>query len=502
MSLTPLLQKHVLLAIIDEGLYLAQKFGFKKGVDDLITLKDTLLKLPNDETVLKKIIDNEKTAAFDALKDVFGNYDYAKNLKPLFDSNDKAIKTILKRDMKDIQRALTKHARQIVKDFVKEELKVSKKHIREAQEVFTNNMQFFVVNFAEIAKPLATGTPDKPLKLYGVQINSLYKLIKILNGINNKALALQFLPFFEHATFNPAIVKAFFDAEKTEGFCRHSTLLVLIFELLTQKHPSYQTIIADFTKTLSVTSPTNGELLVKNDSLTQKAFEVLVTDTLKLVGDFEPSLKIATQSLANREEAIKSLQTTQDIFLKTLFYFGCVSPLLTGIEQNLPESWPQQTAKMFRLELSFALDIVVGLQTPHSLEKIKLSGVLCPALFELCTSTGLQMKAEQSFEPFVLTEDLTRPAEPSSSHQTQAIPDEETNNKQIKFKVEEEESLEEEQKPSVSMKKIDYQNSAITFYSRKKINPPKTPVTQIFKDSQSDNVATSTAEESSSLAHQ
>jgi hypothetical protein len=505
MSLTPLLQKHVLLAIIDEGLYLASKFGFKKGVDNLIALKDKLSKLTNDESVLKKTIEDEKTNVFDALEEVFGRFDYAKNLKHLFDSNDKELKKILKLDIKDIQRALTKHSQRTVKDFIKDELKVSKKYIREAQEIFTNKMQLFSVNFAAMAKPLAISPPDKPLNLYGVQINSLYKLIKILNGINNKELALQFLPFFEKETFNPDLVKAFIDAEKTTGFCRHPTLLVLIFESLTQKHPSFQKIISDFTKTLSTSPSTNGEHLVKNDSLTQKAFETLVEEILKLIGDFEPGLKIAAQTLANRKEAIKSLQTTQDIFLKTLFYFGCISPLLAGIEQNLPDSWPEQTAKMLRLELSFALDIVVGLQTPQSLEKIKARGVLCPALFELCTSTRLQLKAEQWFEPFIANEVLESVAESSRSHPTQPAANEEMTKKQIKFNIEEKETNEEDL--PFSMQDIYSKQRVVTFYSGKKINPTRVHASQIFKDNQSSNepadeaTSCTTPEEASSLIH-
>ncbi|KTD60027.1 hypothetical protein [Legionella shakespearei] len=509
MSLTPLLQKHVLLTIINEGLYLAQKFGFEKGVDDLITLKDKVSKLPHDETILKKIIEDQKDIVFTGLAVVFGNDDYAKHLRHLFDSDDKEIKKILKKDAKEIQKALTQHTQNEVNNFIKDKLKVSKKYITEAQDIFKKNMEFFVVNFAEIAKLLAMNDSPQNFNLYGVQINSLYKLIKILNGINTKQLALQFLPYFEQETFNPLIVKAFFNAEKTDGFCRHSTLLILIGELLTEKHPSFTTIVSDFIKALPASSTKSGALLVKNDALTREAFIALVDDILKLVGNFELCLKSAAQVLENREEVIRALHTTQDIFLKTFFYFGCVSPILKKIEQNLPDNWPQQTSKMLRLELSFALDIVVGLQTPRSLEKIKTSGVLCPALLELCTSTELQVKSEQSFEPFIQNVELERPAESSSSHQSQPDPDE----KPGKITPKEQET--DAEKLSFSMHDLYSRKRIVRFYSgadsdAKKVSHQKitsTPrqrknVQVLFNKNEATASSAPVAEESDSLTPQ
>ncbi|ASQ45127.1 hypothetical protein [Legionella clemsonensis] len=418
MSLTSQQQYQVLFAILEEGHRLANKFGLNEGVKLLTQFKVTLeLTLPSEEASLKKFIEEKKPILFSKIAETFGlPQESVKKLKKLFDPNEKKLKKIIKnRDKKSDQEVLAlikAYAKGEAKDFLKEKCGVRPKEILEARAIFQEklNSESFITSLKQTAEQLLNN-PPKSYNFYGVHLNSLYKLLKIINGIDDERLVTRFASFFEKDNVNIPIIKAFFAVEKTEGYCRHSTLLVSILELLVKQSPSCKKITTDFIDTLPKTPVINTKqaLFDKSGILTRNAFESLAENTLKMIEEFHFILGAATQDLATRKEAITALHTTPDIFLKAVCYFGIVSPLLKEIETQLAKEWDEQLCKTFRVELSVAFDIILGLKSKESLEKIKATSIICPALFELCTSSAVREKAEEFFLIFTQSFKKTTP---------------------------------------------------------------------------------------------
>ncbi|MCL9685385.1 hypothetical protein [Legionella maioricensis] len=419
MSLTAQQKYQLLLSVIEEAQRLARKFGLNDGVAMLEEFKkslhtatnpQSLFNLIEEEKLFKKAYKEKQTHLNQLVANIFGfdlpskkvDEDFIKILSP----SEKEIKKITSGDVLVFDHVIA-YVKENIRDYIKEKFGVTKADIREARALLEKRFlassaetATTVIHIARIAHLLLKDKKPLNFKFNGISINGLYKLIKIINGIQNDHLTQACVGFFaEDNEENHLIMRAFFAAEKTEQYCRNSSLLVQSLALLVNQDLVCNKICDSFVKGILGGSETSVKALLENnkEGSGNDAFIEFLSSVLNTAIHFRPILDIAMQDLANRDLKITQLQASQDALLKSAFYFGLISPLLAQVENKLTGKWPDQARQQFRLELSLAFDIMLGLKSPDKIAKIKSAGVICPALFDLVSSPLMEETVKRTF---------------------------------------------------------------------------------------------------------
>ena len=420
MSFTPQQQYQLLLSVIEEAQRLAQKFGLNDGLVMLEEFKKSLENLNNthslanvidQEKVFPKVYKEKRLQLSQLIANIFG-YDLSsrkphQDLKKILSPTDKELKKITTENdgIFDFNKVID-YVKDNVRDHIKIKFGMAKTDISGARSILEKILMGSpeeITKVTELIRIFQRAVKDKkPLnhKFYTISINGLSKLIKIINGIQNESLAKACVSFFTNDTAeNQLIIKAFFAAEKTEQYCRNSSLLVQILAELVNQDPECNKIVDSLVKgILTRSKETSIEALMthKNNSANEVFIELFMA-VLNTAVHFNFILDLVMQDLSNRDPKISQLQASKDVFLKSAFYFGLISPLLANIEGKLEKEWPAQACQKFRLELSIGFDIMLGLKSADKIAQIKSRGVIYPALFDLVTSPLMLETVERTF---------------------------------------------------------------------------------------------------------
>ena len=146
----------------------------------------------------------------------------------------------------------------------------------------------------------------------------------------------------------------------------------------------------------------------------------------------------------------------------------------------MAEKWPVQACQQFRLELSIAIDVMLGLKSAEKIEKIKSAGVICPELFDLVISTRMQKTVKHTFATIGTEEKQTSSAPldyQADSEETSRKEDSSQNNKSSTPSSTTEEPK-EKASPSISKQVTYARTRAISFYKAPKANSSQITTSQ------------------------
>jgi hypothetical protein len=426
MKLTPRQRYQILFVVIEEALRLAKKFGLIEGLEVLQIFKDsteikdhgalvTLFEQDNTaqtESLLNKASKANEDTLLHIVSEIFAIKLRSKStsigLKNVIDLSEKELKKLSRSSSREIDsEILNEYVKIAIREYIKLKFGVSRKEIRDAriqlEKRFCEKSGEALSTISSCARvPLLLLKNKKPqdFNYHGIAINGLYKLIKILNGIENKELARSFLHFFSvDNADNRQIIGTFFAVEKTALYCRKSTMLVNALSLLVTHNPDYEALSSRFvTNIMAQPDKTSIESLmsVPDDETIVTLFNDLFESTLLITSQFNHILAEAKLDIAEREQRINELSSNQEVFLKGVFYFCFVSPLLELIESRLKQqnTWQDRDIQKLRLELSTAFHIMLGMRSGV----VKNNSISTPPLLlELAMADKMQEKVIHSF---------------------------------------------------------------------------------------------------------
>lgn len=409
MSFTPKQRHQILTAIIDETRRLAKKFGFSGFADsDLLMMNSLMRRLDpdgiNSKSVLKSSPDSLHVQALQELSELmcnaFGFEDsILKELKKLFE--DKQVKSILAQEIteQEMQFELNAHFKTSIRDFIKEKLNFTKKCLASDQKIIQA-----VFSADQLAMPIQIDDflsrflkTDRPVnyKYHRVTLNSLYKLIKLLNTMKEPDLHSLFLPFFQEGSkFNPQIIRAFLAAEVTLTYFRETNLLTNILkELVTQDRECEQlmdSFIARITKPSYKSTP--KESSAKDPSHT--AVEQLVNDVLRMIPRYSALLAIIREDLKDiKSPKISELKSNEDTYLRMAFCWGFLHPLLAAMQKKLGKS---SLSTRFLPQSTGAFDVMFGLKSMKNTQIEDAGNDPMSLLMNLASSTEIKEKVNQA----------------------------------------------------------------------------------------------------------
>ncbi len=454
MKLSPHQRHQIIFIVLEEAQRLAIKFGLIDGLDALLAFRDsTMLKsqgqlierLEQDDTdvgtrgLLKKAFKANEKTLLQIISSLFAIKLSSKasvtELKHVIDLSEKELKKLPARVSGVLDsNELNEYVKNSIKDCIKIKFGVSRKDIREACALLDKKLNAkaedasaTISNCARLPLLLLKDKQPHNFNYHGIQINGLYKLIKILNGIENKEVARSLLHFFSvDSDENRQIIKAFFAAEKTGQYCRLPTMLIQTLSLLASHHEFYETLSDQFVVRIQAQSDKTSieSLLAVPDEAVITLFNDLFESSLSASQPFAHILSIARLDIAERAQRIIALNATQDVFLRSMFYFCFISPLLELVESKLKRQniWQEQDIHKLRLELSTAFHVMLGMRSgvvrSNSIAKE-------PLLQELVTTTAIQMRVALTFtfaetaessEQSELTFPITEKSKPAKHH--------------------------------------------------------------------------------------
>lgn len=427
MKLTHRQRNLIIFVVIEEVQRLAKKFGLIDGLEALQVFKDSVgLKDQSDlvdlfeqdttdtktESLLNKIYKANEDKLLRLIGEIFAIKLRSKStnigLKHVIDLSEKALKKLAKSSKGSVDsETLNEHVKINIREYIKLKFGVSRNDIREARSQLEKRLGersgealSTISSCARLPLLLLTNDNAQDFNYHGININGLYKLIKILNGIQNKELARSFLHFFgEDNAENRQIIGYFFAAERTAQYCRQPTMLVQILSLLVTHNKDYETLSHRFVDNIiALPDKTSIESLMafSGNTLIKAVFNDLFESTLLITSQFNYILAAAKLNIAERGQRINELNSTQDIFLKSVFYFCFVSPLLERIESQLKKqnTWQDKDIQKLRLELSTAFHVMLGMRSGavkhNSISK-------APLLLDLVTADEMREKVTLSF---------------------------------------------------------------------------------------------------------
>lgn len=427
MKLTPRQRYQIIFVVIEEAQRLAQKFGLIEGLETLqifrasTEIKDhgalvTLFEQDNTDTKTESSVNKAFKANEDTLLRIISEIFAIKlrskstsiGLTNVIDLSEKKLKKLSRSSSRELDsEELNEYVKIAIREYIKLKFGVSRNDIRDAriqlEKRFCEKSGEALSTISSCAKvPLLLLKNKKPqdFNYHGIAINGLYKLIKILNGVENKELARSFLHFFSvDNADNRQIIGTFFAVEKTAQYCRKSTMLVNALSLLVTHNPDYEALSDRFvTNIMAKPDKTSIESLmtISDDATISSLFNDLFESTLLITAQFNYILAVAKLNIAEREQRINELNSTQDVFLKSVFYFCFVSPLLELIESRLKQqnTWKDQDVQKLRLELSTAFHIMLGMRSGV----VKNNSISRPPLLlELAMADKIQQKVIHSF---------------------------------------------------------------------------------------------------------
>lgn len=432
MSLTPQQQHQLLLDAIEEAIRLAKKFGLNKGLQRLEKFRESLKsteshgllqlaqnidpvsKDPQNKLETEKFLKayQQRLVYFQRLlAGVFG-FDFTpdtldKELKRILYPSDKRLKKINKENdgVFDIG-FVTNVMRDKFKDYIKHKFGVNRGVLLDGTEILEQRLSLTPVDSNTTIKTIVrvielvikNDTPQN-FNFNGIRINGLYKLIKIISGIDNLELAKACVPFFNGAEQdNIQIMRAFFAAESTEQYCRKSSMLIQTLTLLVQNDHFCNDLCNKFIEKILREKDTSIKTLLTKQTMIASVTEFLV-NVVNLSTYFKPILDVIETDLENRAIKASKLRVSQNTLLRSAFYFAFVSPLLKNLEVKLAEVWSPKDSQQFRLEFSLVTDLMLGLKSPEQMAKVKSSGMICPAFFELATNESMSETVRDAFAP-------------------------------------------------------------------------------------------------------
>lgn len=447
MKLTPKQKYQILLVVIRESQQLAKKFRLFEGQIELEKLEKSIKISGKSKSLLKlttsldqDFVDSKSRLVAEGLFDhaykenvelliqtmgtVFAINLKSKNqlneLKQILKPSEKQLKELVSDGTID-QNKLIDFVQKNIRGYIKLKFGVSRKDISEARTQLVKTLlvelKKSTSTIAHLPLVLLKETKPLNLKYYGININGLYKLMKIFSGIVNEELASSFLNVFnEDNEENRQIMAVFFALEKTEQFCRETSLLIQTLSLLVRQDPACKALCDGFVtkiEKLSVTSLTS----LSSDKTNTLMFKKLFESALLTVTQFKHILDVAKFNIAEREQKIEALKSTQDIYLKSAFYFCFVSPLLQNIETRLMllGTWQDMDIKKFRLELSIAFHIMLGMMRQDApqfnciLSELVLSDEIQKEMTHIFASIGALDGALQSDSKTDVVELTTTP---------------------------------------------------------------------------------------------
>ncbi|WP_298627443.1 hypothetical protein [uncultured Legionella sp.] len=404
MKLTPRQRYQILFVVIEEIQRLAQKFGLNDGLEALQIFREsaeikkqgdlvTLLEEETEESKTKNLLSKTSKNNEDKLLRIMGEiftikmHSTSNELKQVINLTEKELKKLSKFSSGGLDsEALNDYVKVSIKNYIKLKFGVSRKDIREARTQLekrwgekSEKSLSATSSCARVSLLLLQDKKAQNFNYHGIKINGLYKLIKIVNGIENQEVARSFLPFFsEDSVEHRQIIRAFFAVEKTSQYCRLPTMLVQILSSLVANNPDYERLAERFvTNILKQPDKTSIDSLlnVPNAESTALLFHDLFESTLSISAQFNHILAVAKINLAEREPHIQALNSTQDIFLRSVYFFCFVSPLLELVETRLrlkrQDLWNIKDIQQLRLELSMAFHVLLGMNS--NLGKITVS---------------------------------------------------------------------------------------------------------------------------------
>ncbi|MBL7481783.1 hypothetical protein [Legionella bononiensis] len=433
MKLTPRQKYQIILVVIEEAQRLAIKFGLNDGVSVLEEFKNSIQLSTGTKSLLELVILSEKDLVekkkksasagqfkeaykkntanlIQILGSVFSNdpdvFHQTKELGKIF--RDKELKGIPKltdgtidvNQLLESVKAKAKAQIKLIFGVTRKDIGTSLTLLEEQLSVDSGNAESTIASCSKLPLVLLKSNSLQNFKYHGIYINGLYKFIKIISGIQNEGLASALSYFFnEDNQDNRQVMHAFFANEKTQLYCRNSSMLVQILSLLVKNDKRCNAICDQFVvKLITETSITSIDDLrtEPRDNSVIPLFKEFFESALDIALQFKHILSVAKINIATREHKINKLNSSQDVYLKSAFYFCFISPLLERINASLKfhGTWMDLDLHALRLELSLAFHVLLGMNptAPRTNGMAK-----APVFLDLVVDNDMQEKVKLIF---------------------------------------------------------------------------------------------------------
>ncbi|KTD49222.1 hypothetical protein [Legionella quateirensis] len=433
MKLTPRQKYQIILVVIEEAQRLAKKFGLHDGVSTLEEFKNSIQLSTETKSLLELVILSEKDLVEKKKKSssagqfkeaykrnaanllltlgsVFSNdpdvFYQTKEFGKIFRNKDlKGIPKLTDGTIDVIQlfesvKAKTKAQIKLIFGVTRKDIVASRVLLEEQLSVDSGTAESTIASCSKLPPLLLKSNSLQNFKYNGVYINGLYKFIKIISGIQNKGLASALSCFFiENNQDNRQVMDAFFANEQTQLYCRNNSMLVQILSLLVNNDKRCNAICDRFvvrlTTETNITSIDTLETELKDNTVIP-LFKEFFESALNVAVQYNHILTVAKINIADREHKINELNSSQDLYLKSAFYFCFISPLLDRIEASLKfhGTWKDLNLPTLRLELSLAFHVLLGMSpiAPRTNSMAK-----APVFLDLVTGNDIQEKVKLIF---------------------------------------------------------------------------------------------------------